>query len=576
MRLIDKRPVRQCVPVLALIAVAGLAYGQGFAAEVAQSPTNGQEAALAAFSDWTVNSFDDSANPSAVLPDAPEPAFNPGRDPSPPPDFSSSQPGFAFDPGMPGPWGVEVAPNSSERVPLSQCPYDKTHARECRVHWRPLLLSSVAFTAFLNAGNLYTGYWYRHETTHGKWFERWFDSDLGWAWNHWEDGNPALDDYVGHPMMGSITNYMWIQNDPKGATVQIGEPGYWKSRTRALAFTTVYHFLWKFGPFGEAGVGHIGDHATHYVHGEPRNDTGDVELITTPLGGFLWSMGEDALDKHLVKKLEETPRRPLTLLLISFLTPSRATANIFRFRPPWYRDGRVVKAASFWSDPPGPEEAAAVSSDPPGEDAGTAGGPPGSVHPAPNPEVLPLWPRYGGVHEFGAWWGFSPISGHVWGYAKDVKYMPVDVTYSYLWHGGEKWNFRYAPELTALALLDEPVVPAPKNDPFNLRKRTYGSGVSPVGFRASFFPASRVQPFFSTDGGFVYFLDRVLSPQGSQFMYTIDFGGGLQIFHKQRQAVTIGYRYQHLSNANISLHNPGTDTNVFYVAMSRFRTKGYR
>lgn len=32
-------------------------------------------------------------------------------------------------------------------------------------------------------------------------------------------------------------------------------------------------------------------------------------------------------------------------------------------------------------------------------------------------------------------------------------------------------------------------------------------------------------------------------------MYTVDFGGGLQIFRKQRQAFTIGYRYQHLSNA---------------------------
>ena len=200
-------------------------------------------------------------------------------------------------------------------------------------------------------------------------------------------------------------------------------------------------------------------------------------------------MGEDALDKHLVKKLQEKQRRPATLLLISFLTPTRGFANILRFRPPWYRDGRVVKAASFWSDPPGPEEAAAASGDdPPGEGAVAAGSAPGSVHPAPKPEVLPLWPRYGGVHEFGAWWGFSPVSGSIWGYVKDVKYMPIDVTYSYLWHAGEKWNFRYAPELTALAMLDEPVVPAPKNDPYNLRKRTYGSGVSPVGFRASFFP----------------------------------------------------------------------------------------
>jgi hypothetical protein len=108
------------------------------------------------------------------------------------------------------------------------------------------------------------------------------------------------------------------------------------------------------------------------------------------------------------------------------------------------------------------------------------------------------------------------------------------------------------------------------------RKRTYGSGLSPVGFRTSFFPEKRVQPFLSTDGGFIYFADRVLSPQGSQFMYTIDFGTGFTIYRKQRQSISFGYRYQHLSNANISVHNPGTDTNNFYVQVSRFRTKGYR
>jgi hypothetical protein len=37
----------------------------------------------------------------------------------------------------------------------------------------------------------------------------------------------------------------------------------------------------------------------------------------------------------------------------------------------------------------------------------------------------------------------------------------------------------------------------------------------------------------------------------------MNFGTGINIFRKARQAVTIGYRYQHLSNANISQHNPG-------------------
>ena len=52
-------------------------------------------------------------------------------------------------------------------------------------------------------------------------------------------------------------------------------------------------------------------------------------------------------------------------------------------------------------------------------------------------QYLPVFPRPGGVHEFGAWWGLSLMSGHVWGYAKDVKYMPIDVRYSYeLEHNG--------------------------------------------------------------------------------------------------------------------------------------------
>jgi hypothetical protein len=439
------------------------------------------------------------------------------------------------------------------------------------------LISSALFNAFQNAGNLYTGYWYRYETTTGSWFQRWFNSDLGWRWDQWDDGNPFMDDYVGHPMMGGITNYLWIQNDPKGMTVELGNNRqYWRSRMRALIFTTLYSFQWKFGPFGEAGVGHNGDHSTDVVNGKLQNDTGDVELVTTPVGGLLWTLAEDAMDKYLVRRLEEKPRAPITLLFISFLTPAQGTANILRFRPPWYRDSRQVKAHSFFSDPPGPAEEASATSPSASEAMAPANTvtEAGSVKPVPNTDVLPIWPHYGGVHEFGAWWGLSLMSGHIWGYAGDVKFMPIDVNYSYLLRPGSKWNFRYSPEVTTLAMIDWPV--SGQTDPQLLRARSYGGGVSPVGFRASFYPDSRVQPFLSTNGGFIYFDQRVLSPQGSQFMYIIDFGGGLTFYRKLRQNVSIGYRYQHMSNANISLHNPGTDANTFYVAVSRFRTRGYR
>ena len=414
----------------------------------------------------------------------------------------------------------------------------------------------------------------------------------GWHWNTWADQNPFLDDYVGHPMMGAITNDLWIQNDPKSMTVtQSNTWPYWRRMLRAGAFSTAYSFEWKLGPAGEAGIGHNGDHIIIQTHGITTTETGWVELVTTPVGGALWTMAEDALDKHVVAPVEAPGRNPFALLGLSFLEPAHATANILRFRPPWYRDERVVKTNSFWSDPPGEDEVRIEKAElgPSGKE-GTEGESSSAVSPAVlgnSPGVVrgatryaPVYPNPGGVHEFGAWWGLSLISGHVWGYAGDIKYMPIDVRYTYLFTSHRYWTMRYAPELTALAMLDQPT-PGAENFPpqqyaMNLRERAYGSGVSPVGFESDFWPAKRIQPFFSTNGGFLYFDQRILSPQGSQWMYTIDFGTGIHVFRKARQDWTLGYRYQHLSNANISMHNPGTDANTFYLAVSRFRTKGMR
>jgi len=554
-------------PVLSTLLACAIVGSQPACAQEMSPP-----ASTAATGVSLPSSETDQTQPTE-LPDAPDAVVSaPAVDTSDPSTVASDLATWAAEP-------VSAAVTSGQlsHVLLDKCPFDTTRARECRVHWHQLIISSALFNTFQNAGNLYTGYWYRWETTHGKWFDRWINSAAGWRWNVWSDQNPFMDQYVGHSMMGAITNYLWIQNDPKGMSLEYSNtPEYWRSRLRAFIFSTAYSFEWKLGPFGEAGIGHNGDHLVPQNGNRPwTNETGWVELVTTPGGGLLWTMAEDEMDKHVVRRIESKPRRPVTLLLVSFLTPAKGTANILRFRSPWYRDDRQVKASSFFSEPPGPDEMAGASS-PDTNDASDAAALPsstGAVVPA-HANVLPVWPHYGGVHEFGAWWGLSIISGHIWGFAGDVKYMPVDVNYSYMFLQRQTWNFRYSPEMTALAMIDWPQ-PGQTN-PQTLRVRAYGSGVSPVGFRASFLPESRVQPYLSTNGGFIYFDQRVLSPQGSQYMYTIDFGCGLTFYRKQRESFSIGYRYQHLSNGDISLHNPGTDANTFYVAVSRYRTKGYR
>jgi hypothetical protein len=187
------------------------------------------------------------------------------------------------------------------------------------------------------------------------------------------------------------------------------------------------------------------------------------------------------------------------------------------------------------------------------------------------------WQGPGGRHEFGLWWGYSGLSGDIWGAAHSATYMPIGIRYSYEFaRHNQLWSLRYSPEITPYARISwlQPDILTNVVTKDSPRLRTSGSGASPVGFRVNLHPLSTIQPFLSTDAGFVYFRERVLSPQGSQWMYTIDFGTGVNIYQHRSQAIIIGYRYQHLSNANISFHNPGTDANTFYFGVSRFRNKG--
>jgi opacity protein-like surface antigen len=102
------------------------------------------------------------------------------------------------------------------------------------------------------------------------------------------------------------------------------------------------------------------------------------------------------------------------------------------------------------------------------------------------------------------------------------------------------------------------------------REYVYGGGISPVAFQFTFRRGKRIQPFVVTDEGFLYFTRRILTPGSSQFNFTIDYGAGIQVFTSPRRAITLGYRYYHISNADIAI-NPGTDANLFFAGVSFFR-----
>jgi hypothetical protein len=101
----------------------------------------------------------------------------------------------------------------------------------------------------------------------------------------------------------------------------------------------------------------------------------------------------------------------------------------------------------------------------------------------------------------------------------------------------------------------------------------YGFAVTPLGFTADFGRRHRLYPFLQTNEGIVASSEpipiNVIGATGLNFL--IDVGGGVRIKTGQRRAISLGYKFLHISNGFTSAANPGVDNNVFYAGFSILR-----
>lgn len=105
----------------------------------------------------------------------------------------------------------------------------------------------------------------------------------------WRDGDNWFLNYVAHPMQGTMSGYIQVQNDPEGRTAEFsGDPVYW--RLKALAWNAAYSTQFELGPVSESSLGNVG---------QRKGTSGYVDLVMTPAGGFAVMLVEDALDRYL-------------------------------------------------------------------------------------------------------------------------------------------------------------------------------------------------------------------------------------------------------------------------------------
>lgn len=203
------------------------------------------------------------------------------------------------------------------------------------IGWRKTIRQSLLFLAIEHGFRLATEPGTRAELK-GPFFRDWFDSVA--HLRGWRDGDPFFVNYIGHPMQGAVSGFILIQNDPRGRKQEIGrEQAYWRSRFKAFGWSLFYSTQFELGPLSECSIGNVGLKPTR----TSRHPQAYVDLVITPTVGTAWLIGEDLLDKYIIRRLEDrTDSHVARLLVRSLFNPARSFANLMRGRWFWHRDNR--------------------------------------------------------------------------------------------------------------------------------------------------------------------------------------------------------------------------------------------
>lgn len=106
-----------------------------------------------------------------------------------------------------------------------------------------------------------------------------------------------------------------------------------------MIWSAAWSAQYELGPISEASIGNVGKY-----NRSGRSLMAWVDLVLTPTAGTGLLIGEDAIDKYVLKNwLENKSNGKLTAkvrIARTFLTPTISVGNLLRGKRPWKRDDR--------------------------------------------------------------------------------------------------------------------------------------------------------------------------------------------------------------------------------------------
>ena len=129
----------------------------------------------------------------------------------------------------------------------------------------------------------------------------------------------------------------------------------------------------------------------------------------------------------------------------------------------------------------------------------------------------------------------------------------------------EEWGPRWAPDWLrgSLELLAEPTWLH-----LDTRESDNHAGLSTLA-RWVFAGEGRVRPYVEAGGG-VLVGESGIQQTNCDVLFVLETGAGVLLFYSDRNAVTLGYRFHHISNGSRCAGNFGLNSAVFSLGLSAF------
>ncbi len=183
-----------------------------------------------------------------------------------------------------------------------------------------------------------------------------------------------------------------------------------------------------------------------------------------------------------------------------------------------------------------------------------------------------------GDNEFGFWAGgafaaTTAFGGLTKAEASDRKFFIAAFRYGRTLVANDSMALQYTLDAIPLALATGNIAQVTTVGPVTTfrRETAYGGGLTPLGLQLDFANGSKVHPFIHVNGGGLIFNQPVPLPDAGRFAFVGEAGTGLRVFTSERRAVTLGFKFHHISNGDRSGSNRGLNQFIFYGGFSIFK-----